>query len=386
MWQEPYAEHTERKQWKYWSGSTQQRSFKECKVLPGSDVRQTAGYMAIAMRNGSILSVTAASPEGLNQSVKAIALARSFLEDDGFDLTVRSSEPEKGEATVQLEVAPTADDWVREEIRKSEAKELIVSSESVPSRVAGAIAKSTREELQVFCTAMGPKAISRVAKSVSLARQYLEAEGWELCFVPEFAHTEDGASLMHIYIFPIFRDCLVRADSDVHQTAGYIAAGVRSCTPPVVVADSAASGNQAMKSLAVTRSYLEKEDLDIVVQPFFPDFSEDSSSCVMRLLVSVSDNSVREQLDSKQAMQLYVSSESDPGKVAGAIARSARSGGQICCTAMGPQAVLRAAKSVFLARRYLEADVIYPYIVPEFGKSSDGASVIHIHVLVHLSV
>lgn len=388
--QEPYSHERgkDAEQSKEYSGGRKRGKagvYKECKVLPGSDVKQTAGYIAVSMRQGGTLTVSSESAESLNQAVKSIALARAYLEDEAFDVTVRAADGDGADVEVELQISPTADDWVRQEISNSEAKELIVSSGSDPSRVAGAIAKNVREEVQVYCTAMGPQAVLRVAKSISLARSYLDGEGVELCFVPQFAHTEDGASVLHVYVFSIFRDCLVKADSDVHGTAGYLAAGVRSYVPPVVVADSAGSANQAMKALALTRNFLASEDLDVIVQPLFPDFYQDSSTCNMRLLISVSDASIRDQLDTDSAMQLYVSSESDPGKVAGAIARSARSGGGIYCTAMGPQAILRVAKSIFLARKYLEADAIFPYFVPEFGKSSDGASLMHIHVIVQTS-
>lgn len=376
---EPY---TQLVQWAG-KGSRMRGGYKECKVLPDSDVHHTAGYIAAAMRSGSTLSVPGGSAVSLNQAVKAIALARSFLEEECFDLTVRPRLTDQDQTSdVELQISPTADDWVREEIASSEAMELFVSSESSPGRVAGAIAKLTREERQVVCTAMGPQATQNVAKSVSLARQYLDVDGVDLCFVPEFAHTEDGASMLRIYVFSLFKDCLVRPNADVHQTAGYIAAGVRSGAPPLVLADSLAGANQAMKALAVARSFLERDKLDIIVAPHFQDYYEDASSCNVKLLLAlVSDDSVREATHCNSAVQLSVSAESEPTKVAGAIAGSAREGSPMYCTAMGPQAVLRTVKSIFLARRYLEADALYPYFVPEFGKSSDGASLMYFHVL-----
>ena len=73
--------------------------------------------------------------------------------------------------------------------------------------------------------------------------------------------------------------------------------------------------------------------------------------------------------------QIFVSSSSDPTKVAGYIASCMREAtlGRLCVTAAGPQPMLRALKAIYLGRHYLQDDGLDLSVVPEFGKSEDGA-------------
>jgi len=95
------------------------------------------------------------------------------------------------------------------------------------------------------------------------------------------------------------------------------------------------------------------------------------------------DTGVRARVasDATRGEELFVSSHSDPTKVAGALAKRVRDNADIYLTAMGPQAILNGLRSIYLARRYLADEEYTLAFVPEFGKSNDGASLLYLHVL-----
>ena len=63
---------------------------------------------------------------------------------------------------------------------------------------------------------------------------------------------------------------------------------------------------------------------------------------------------------------LKVSSESDPGATAGAIANGVRECGMAEIQVIGPRAVNQAIKAIAIARGYLAASAVDLYCVPSF--------------------
>jgi len=64
---------------------------------------------------------------------------------------------------------------------------------------------------------------------------------------------------------------------------------------------------------------------------------------------------------------LKVSSRSDPGATAGAIANGVRKAGEAHLQVIGPRAVNQAVKAVAIARGYLATSGIDLYFTPEFA-------------------
>ena len=58
-----------------------------------SDVKAVAGYVANALRTDGVVELLAAGPPSVNRAVKAVCLARNYLEDDGVDLVVSAFVP-----------------------------------------------------------------------------------------------------------------------------------------------------------------------------------------------------------------------------------------------------------------------------------------------------
>ena len=61
-----------------------------------------------------------------------------------------------------------------------------VSSGSHSTSIAGAIAKSIRDDREVILQAIGAGAVNQAVKAISIARSYLVDDGLDVAFVPTF--------------------------------------------------------------------------------------------------------------------------------------------------------------------------------------------------------
>jgi len=315
--------------------------------------------------------------------MKSLAIARQLVYEENLDFTVSPIVEDfvitDYDQNMEMLVSLVADNWVRDADTR---QELIVSGESLPSKVAGSIAHHMRASSDVSCLAMGPSSVFRCARSIFLAQQYLDQDDppdCELAFTPSFMSNRDRISQLNIKIFKMFRTCTITAEADIHKTAGYIAAGVRNERPPFVVGYDAAMVGQAVKTLAIVRTYLEKEWLDIMLQPEAIGEDIDDESTRLAIL-PCRRSSIRKEIEAAQGSQLYVSTESDPGKVAGAIANAVRKQTGVFCSAVGPYAVSVAIQSIMLARRYLTNDVAALYFTPQFQQDNKGLTSISLFV------
>ena len=128
----------------------------------------------------------------LNQAIKAVAVARGFLETDGIDLDV--------------EVTRVPDESIRNLLqlkvnKKPRAESPAAAGESVDLRcaattetvsLAGAIANNIREGARVRVTAIGPVPIFRAVDSIVKARVFLQRDNMDISFVPSFTTIEAG--------------------------------------------------------------------------------------------------------------------------------------------------------------------------------------------------
>jgi len=65
-----------------------------------------------------------------------------------------------------------------------------VSGTSRTSAVAGAIAGVVREHKRAEVQAIGASAINQAVKALALARGYLENDGYNIIFIPEFVDVQ----------------------------------------------------------------------------------------------------------------------------------------------------------------------------------------------------
>jgi len=160
---------------------------KMLKVSGESNVRSVAGGIAGVCRSGlEAPIILATGPAAINQAVKAISIARGFLDEDHIDLRAKCEfEDIKGFKTeIKLSKATS-----KPRAPKKSEDDLYVSPKSDPFKVAGAIAARIRDSKHsspstastfsskaVGILAKGSAAVSIMIKSVSVARGYLDEE------------------------------------------------------------------------------------------------------------------------------------------------------------------------------------------------------------------
>ena len=67
-----------------------------------------------------------------------------------------------------------------------------VATSSNARMLAGAIAKSIRQEHRVMLQAIGAGAVFKAAESIAIARDYLEQNNLDIAYIPEFIEVEDN--------------------------------------------------------------------------------------------------------------------------------------------------------------------------------------------------
>jgi len=160
--------------------------------------------------------------------------------------------------------------------------------------------------------------------------------------------------------------CLkVGGESAVNKVAGAICECVRiGGAPPALLCTGIPAINQSVKAIAVARSMFAEEDVesdddqtDFIVTP---EFYGTRYKCVLRL------RKAREINFDNDAVELTSTKNSDPKKVAGAIAGKIRDGERVGITGVGPHAVTHAVESIYKSREYLMGDRIDVKFAPRF--------------------
>eukprot|EP00471_Norrisiella_sphaerica_P001451 CAMPEP_0184478722 /NCGR_PEP_ID=MMETSP0113_2-20130426/672_1 /TAXON_ID=91329 /ORGANISM="Norrisiella sphaerica, Strain BC52" /LENGTH=253 /DNA_ID=CAMNT_0026856609 /DNA_START=223 /DNA_END=984 /DNA_ORIENTATION=+ len=159
------------------------------KVSGESNARSIASAIANTSRNAEAPTVLATGPLAINQAIKAITIARTYLEDDGIDLRAHCEfEDVKGFKTkIQLSKARS-----KPRGPKINKDDLCVKKSSDPFKVAGAIAARVRDMGKaVGVYAKGSEAVSIMIKSVYISCNYLDEDNLGLLFVPTFMELEN---------------------------------------------------------------------------------------------------------------------------------------------------------------------------------------------------
>jgi stage V sporulation protein SpoVS len=146
----------------------------------------------------------------------------------------------------------------------------------------------------------------------------------------------------------------VSSSSDVRTVAGAISNTARQGARGLMIsACGAASINQAIKAIAIARrAYLEDDDVEIDAQVRIsntPEFKH-LVHIDLRFLPS------RERPLLEPHARQRVSGTSIPGKVAGAVASSLRSGEYVQVSVVGAEAMLRAVMAIAICTNYTRLD------------------------------
>jgi len=156
-----------------------------------SPVKQVAGAISWITRGGECPRLLATQSPAVNQAVKAIAIARKFLEDDNIDIACypmfTPGRRRMDESfTFQLQKSN-----LRGNVGHIDGmQELKVSKTSNPGTVAGAIAARVREGQRVVLSSIGPRSVTKAICSIVIARQYLADDGVDISCRPYFLNIE----------------------------------------------------------------------------------------------------------------------------------------------------------------------------------------------------
>lgn len=182
--------------------------FSACRVSNTTDIHGIAGYVARGIREGRPPCVRAIGATNLNTAVKAVALARTFLNEDKerIDVACRVDFPEYcyNPETLKMKMNLTriAGEGVRNMSNSKATLPLYVSGNTQKEKVAGALANRVRNRRQVFLAAMGPQPVSVSLKCILLANRFLIEDSMRIRMAPEFADSEKGASCLCLHILP----------------------------------------------------------------------------------------------------------------------------------------------------------------------------------------
>mmetsp|Transcript_15940 Transcript_15940/g.28587 ORF Transcript_15940/g.28587 Transcript_15940/m.28587 type:complete len:231 (+) Transcript_15940:71-763(+) len=165
-------------------GQNTKESTRFLKVSGTSNVKSVAGGIAQISRQSEPPCLLAAGSAAINQAIKAITIARSYLEDDGFDLRVQMDFEDIARAKTTTRIAKA---FSKPRGPKTHANDLYVTPKSDHFKVAGAIAARVREgKGSVGIYAKGADAVTIMVKSVAVSRKYLDEDNLDIQFVPTF--------------------------------------------------------------------------------------------------------------------------------------------------------------------------------------------------------
>ena len=196
-------------------------------------------------------------------------------------------------------------------------------------------------------------------------------------------------SVIVVFLRPLgLRLFKVGAQSNIKKVAGTIAHTCRDVSTADVnafegtfqqqqldivcrlVAGGNAAINQAIKSIAIARQYLLKDEQEIWVQPFFEAFG----AVYFEIRTHSATGKREKKMEGKediggQSSTMRAAMASDPYRLAGAIAeqiRNSATGAGVAILAQGKGAVSQAVRSIIYARGYLRAENIDLQFQPSF--------------------
>jgi len=168
-------------------------------------------------------------------------------------------------------------------------------------------------------------------------------------------------------------------NSSPRDTAMLIAAQARSCVDcPTLQAVGPQATNQAVKSIAIARTFLKQsESIDICMQPTFVHLDDGHTGLLLALR-----KKARRATGEGEAQQLKAASSTDAKVLAGAISSFAREGRRMVVTAIGASAANQAVKAIAIARKNIEEEAIDITCKPEFTEIDDGKTALRMLLLV----
>eukprot|EP00455_Lapot_gusevi_P009172 TRINITY_DN140_c0_g2_i5.p1 TRINITY_DN140_c0_g2~~TRINITY_DN140_c0_g2_i5.p1 ORF type:complete len:308 (+),score=126.14 TRINITY_DN140_c0_g2_i5:113-925(+) len=173
------------------------------KVSSTSQSKNVAGSIAHISRVGDSPSLLATGALSVNQCIKAIAIGRKYLEEEMIDLRCYPEQRDNTQSSFSFVLAKS------KRVRKSEDgdyQEVKVSRNTKPGSTAGAIKAMVLAGKRVAVVAIGADSVLQAAHAIAIARNYLQKEGCDISFRPDFQHIkldderEISAVRLHILV------------------------------------------------------------------------------------------------------------------------------------------------------------------------------------------
>lgn len=168
--------------------------------------------------------------------------------------------------------------------------------------------------------------------------------------------------------------------SKVKRLAGKVAHDLRQSLSPTIFCTGRVAINQAVKTLAIARTYLAEDNLDFKIYPEF-QLDKDRHDSIY-LLVTPANGRIK--LSTDNAIILTSSEKAKAGKIGGKIAHSIREGKRVLGQGVGPNAVWRFVQSLLIAKDCLkENNLDLSFRVQFFVKMYDQEEVNAIRFFVY---
>lgn len=181
-------------------------------VAAKSRVKLLAGSIGKTIRENDndppVLSAVGAA--SVNQAIKAIAIARDFISNDGLDLYVQVSRKPQQEVKdimiFELTTHPKGQKFGEDNKENDDFQDMRSASKSTLGKLAGAIAANIRNQKIPRITGIGQIPVFKAVRAVALARRYVEKDGLDLVLKPSFTQVkfENGtdANAIEIIVLP----------------------------------------------------------------------------------------------------------------------------------------------------------------------------------------
>lgn len=167
----------------------------EIKVAGETNIKNLANQVAQMIRGSGSVALLAIGAGSINQAVKAMAVCNDMANQVGMDLACFPELRVMPSADSQNALRGSAMKFVvhRRHCRKSKldaTSELKVASTSEPRTVAGSVSAKIREGERLNITAIGPQSVCQTAKALAMSRSFLEEDGLDVSFRPEWVHID----------------------------------------------------------------------------------------------------------------------------------------------------------------------------------------------------
>lgn len=195
----------------------EQQSLKECvasnpdkselKVSATTDTRRFAGALAHVAREHRDVKISALSPANVNTAIKAVAVARDYVKEEGIDVGVVVHFRDQARRALELRYV-TFDS--RFNVPAEGSTVYTVGKSTNSAATAGAVAARVREDTRPVLSCIGAGALIRALTSVGIANEYIERETHhknELLVIPYFTNESKGADTI-----TVLNMCVVKID------------------------------------------------------------------------------------------------------------------------------------------------------------------------------